>query len=291
MLISMTGFGRAESELENVKITVDVKSLNSKQLDITVRMPPSHREHEIALRNDLAKKLMRGKIEIIISQESISNDPLHKINDEIVKSYIKQLSEIAVDLDNPDSESLLQIAMRLPDSLKSVNPEPDEKEWNSILEVVHSAIDLMQQYQSSEGQALESDIKSHIHNIVALLNRVEPYENDRTEHLQDRLRQNLEENKLEEAVDPNRFQQELIYYLEKLDITEEKVRLRNHCNYFLETIQAEEPVGKKLTFISQEMGREINTLGAKANNSDIQKLVVEMKDELEKIKEQLLNVM
>lgn len=291
MLISMTGFGRAESELENVKITVDVKSLNSKQLDLNLRMPPAYREHEITLRNDLAKKLTRGKVELVISVEFISNDPLHEINNEIVKSYIKQLSEIADDLDNHDSESLLQIAMRLPDSLKSVNPEPDEKEWNSILQVVHSAIDLMQQYQASEGQVLESDIKSHIHNIVALLNRVEPYENDRAKYLQDRLKQSLEENKLEEIVDPNRFQQELIYYLEKLDITEEKVRLRNHCNYFLETTHAEEPVGKKLTFISQEMGREINTLGAKANNSDIQKLVVEMKDELEKIKEQLLNVM
>jgi uncharacterized protein (TIGR00255 family) len=291
MLVSMTGFGRAESELESKRITVEAKSLNSKQLDLIVRMPPAYREYEIALRNDLSKKLVRGKIEVVISVESMSEDPTHKINDVFVMKYIEQLSKIARELDILDSERLLDIAMRLPDSLVSEKSDPDEKEWNSILNVVYSALDLMKAHQSNEGKALESDIKSHIINIASILDKVEPYENERTENLKERLQQNLEENKLGESFDPNRFHQELIYYLEKLDITEEKVRLRNHCNYFLETVQCEEPVGRKLGFISQEIGREINTLGSKANSSDIQKLVVEMKDELEKVKEQLLNVM
>jgi uncharacterized protein (TIGR00255 family) len=287
----MTGFGRMESELENKKIIIEAKSLNSKQLDLILRMPPAYREYEIALRNDLSKKLVRGKIEVIVSVESMSEDSIHKINDAVVTKYVEQLSKIARDLKIQDSERLLQIAMHLPDSLESVKPDPDEKEWNSIQNIIDSALDLMKAHQSTEGHALESDIISHINKIVATLDKVEPYENERTEHIKERLKQHLEENQLEESVDPNRFHQELIYYLEKLDISEEKVRLRNHCDYFLETVKCEEPVGKKLGFISQEIGREINTLGSKANNGDIQKLVVEMKDELEKVKEQLLNIM
>ena len=280
-----------ESELENKKIIVEAKSLNSKQLDLNLRMPPTYREYEIALRNDLSKKLVRGKIEVVISVESQSEDSIHKINEAVVTKYIEQLSKIAGDLNIQNSERLLQIAMRLPDSLESVRPDPDEKEWNSIQNIIYSALDLMKAHQTTEGQTLESDITSHINKIVATLDKVEPYEDERTEHIKERLKQHLEENQLEESVDPNRFHQELIYYLEKLDISEEKVRLRNHCDYFLETVKCEEPVGKKLGFISQEIGREINTLGSKANNGDIQKLVVGMKDELEKVKEQLLNVM
>ena len=291
MLVSMTGFGKAESKSESNKITVEAKSLNSKQLDLTLRMPPAYRGYEIQLRNDLAKKLVRGKIEVVISVESLSGDSIHKINDAVVTKYIEQLSKIAGDLQIQYSERLLQVAMRLPQSLESASPDPDEKEWNPIVKIVYSALDLMKSHQSTEGLILESDIISHINIIITTLDKVEPYENERTDLLKERLIQNLKENQPGESFDPNRFHQELIYYLEKLDITEEKVRLRNHCNYFLETVQLEEPVGKKLGFISQEIGREINTLGAKANNSDIQKLVVEMKDELEKVKEQLLNVM
>jgi uncharacterized protein (TIGR00255 family) len=291
MLISMTGFGKAESESEGKKITIEARSLNSKQLDLALRMPPAYKEYEMVLRSELARKLVRGKIEIVISVESLSGDPVHKINEAVVARYIEQLSKIAGDLQVRDPERLLEIAMRLPDSLEPLKQDPDEKEWHSIMQVVHAATDLMKKHQSSEGQALESDIQSHIHNIIEILGNVEPFENTRKEQLQARLKHSLEENQVTEPVDPNRFHQELIYYFEKMDITEEKVRLRKHCDYFLETMHTEDPVGRKLGFISQEIGREINTLGAKANNSDIQKLVVEMKDELEKVKEQLLNVM
>ena len=290
MLVSMTGFGRAESEMENKKVMVEAKSLNSKQFDLAVRMPPAYKEYEIPMRNELAKILVRGKIDVVITVESTADDDVHKINEKIVKSYIKQLKEISRELNIEDSERLLQIAMRLPDSLESAKTDPDQEEWYKIMNTVHSALDMMIKHQESEGRALGSDIKSHINTIEALLDKVEPFESVRKEHLQEHLRKSLEENKLDESIDANRFHQELIYYLEKLDITEEKVRLKNHCGYFLETMLANEPVGKKLGFISQEIGREINTLGAKANNTDIQKLVVEMKDELEKIKEQLLNV-
>ena len=290
MLLSMTGFGRAESEFENKRITVEARSLNSKQLDLTVRLPSAYRKFEIALRNDLVKKLARGKIEIVVSEECLSQDTVHRINESVVKQYMGQLSKIADELNIKESGRLLQIAMRLPDSLESISPDPDEKEWESVLSVIDSAIGQMNAYQTAEGQILEEDIKLHIINILHNLEKVEPFESERTENLKERLMKSLEEKQLDESVDINRFHQELIYYLEKFDITEEKVRLRNHCNYFLETLETDNTVGKKLGFISQEIGREINTLGAKANNGDIQKLVVEMKDELEKIKEQLLNV-
>ena len=290
MLVSMTGFGRAESETKNKKVTVEAKSLNSKQFDLAVRMPPAYKEYEIPLRNELAKILVRGKIEVMITIESMSDEDVHKINQKIVSSYIKQLRKISRELNIVHSERLLQIAMRLPDSLEPAKTDPAQEEWNEIMNIVHSAIDMMQKHQENEGQALGSDIKLHINNILAFLDKVDSFESTRKEHLQEHLRKSLEENKLDESIDANRFHQELIYYLEKLDITEEKVRLKNHCSYFLETMLAKEPVGKKLGFISQEIGREINTLGAKANNTDIQKLVVEMKDELEKIKEQLLNI-
>jgi len=195
MLVSMTGFGRAETELENKKITVEVKSLNSKQLDLFLRMPQAYKEYDIPLRNNLSKRLVRGKIELIITVESLSGDPIHKINDAVVTKYIEQLSKIASDLQIQDSESLLQIAMRLPDSLESVKSDPDEKEWNSVLNIVYSAIDQMGSHQSTEGKTLESDIILHINNIIELLDKVDPYENERTEHLKERLNQHLEENR------------------------------------------------------------------------------------------------
>ena len=291
MLTSMTGFGKAESEFENNKITVEIKSLNSKQLDLGLRLPFAYREKEMPLRNELAKKLVRGKIEMMVLLESPEGEPVNRINTKVVTTYISQLSEIADNLHLDTAENLLQIAMRLPDSLETARPEPDEEEWNAIMKTICRAIEELASHQSAEGKIMESDIVSRIHSILDKLEKIEPFEKGRLEMIRERLTGSLRENQLEDGFDPNRFHQELIYYLDKMDITEEKVRLKNHCNYFLETVQLSEPAGKKLAFISQEIGREINTLGAKANNSDIQKLVIEMKDELEKIREQLLNVM
>ncbi len=291
MLVSMTGYGKAECELPGRKVTVEIKSLNSKQLDISTRLPSFLKEREIDIRNEISRELERGKIDCYISTELISEDSAHKINKEIVKNYIKQLREINEELKLNNDEQLIQVAMRLPDALKADREELEEDEWDKIIKSLHTAIAGVKAYRSREGNILEDDIKKRIHLILEKLEKIKLFEEARIQNIRDRLMQNLKELKLAESYDPNRFEQELIYYLERLDITEEKVRLATHCNYFLEILPSTESVGKKLGFITQEIGRELNTLGSKSGDSNIQKLIVEMKDELEKIKEQLYNIL
>lgn len=290
MLVSMTGFGKATCELEKKKITIEIKSLNSKQLDAFTRIPSFYREKDIEVRNLISKKLSRGKVDFSMYAEIKGSESKSIVNTELVKSYFAQLSDISKDL-GVDNNNLLSTIMKLPDTLKSVREELDENEWEVVTQSIDEALNDLIKFRKQEGVALEKDIKQRINSILSLLKDVEPLEKVRIDNVKERLRNNLKELANKDEYDKNRFEQELIFYLEKLDITEEKVRLSHHCEYFLTTMQLDEPVGKKLGFISQEIGREINTLGSKANNSDMQKIVIVMKDELEKIKEQVLNVL
>ena len=291
MLTSMTGFGIATCNLTGRKISVEIKSLNSKQLDISIRLPTLLKEKEMSIRDEISRMLERGKIDCYISKDLISEESASRIHKEIVKNYINQLKEVAEEFQLNGSDRLLQVAMRLPDSLKTDKEELTEKEWETILKTIRSALENVRKYRKREGKVLEKDIRARIRLIMNKLKRIPQFEKIRIDNIRDRIEQSLNELSLKDTYDPNRFEQELIYYLEKLDITEERIRLANHCNYFLDVITSGTPAGKKLGFISQEIGREINTLGAKANNTNIQRLVVEMKDELEKIKEQLNNVL
>lgn len=291
MLKSMTGFGKAICELNNKKITIEIKSLNSKQLDLNTRMPSFYKEKDLLVRNEIAKRLERGKVEFSFYAELIGEESNTNINKPVVVSYYKQLKEIADELNITSSEQLLQTAIRLPDTLKTEKEELDENEWKSIHASIIKAIDDLITFRVQEGEALEKDIIARINTIASHLTEIETFETQRIDNIKGRILKNLEEFVSNKSIDQNRFEQELIFYLEKLDITEEKVRLRNHCSYFIETANTDQPIGKKLGFISQEIGREINTIGSKANDADIQKLVIQMKDELEKVKEQMLNVL
>ena len=287
----MTGFGKAEFEVNNKKITIEIKSLNSKQIDINTRVPALYREKDIEIRKTLSEKLVRGKVDFNIYVENLGDESNSKINEPILKSYFKQLQEISTELDLPTDHSTLQAAMRLPDVVKTEYETLDEKEWETILNHILKALLEIDSFRAQEGKVLEEDICGNVEDIHQLLKKIEPFEKQRIENVKSRLADSLESLKLNGNVDENRFEQELIFYLEKLDINEEKVRLANHCKYFLSTSKEDGFSGKKLGFISQEIGREINTIGSKANNSDIQKIVVEMKDKLERVKEQLLNVL
>jgi uncharacterized protein (TIGR00255 family) len=291
MIKSMTGFGKAEFEINNKKFTIEIKSLNSKQIDINTRIPAIYREKDIEIRKELLDKLERGKVDFNIYVESLGDESNSKINEPILKSYFKQLNKISTELNLPTDHSTLQAALRLPDVVKTEYQTLDEEEWEIILKNIKNAVADIDKFRVQEGNALEIDIVRNIEFIQSLLTQVEPFEEQRIELLRNRLTENLEKLALNGNVDKNRFEQELIFYLEKLDINEEKVRLANHCAYFLETIEEPFPTGKKLGFISQELGREINTIGSKANNTEIQRIVVQMKDYLERIKEQLLNVL
>jgi uncharacterized protein (TIGR00255 family) len=286
MIQSMTGFGKASLQLPTKKITVEVKSLNSKGLDLSVRMPSSYREMELGLRNQIALKLERGKVDFSIFIESTAEQTSTKVNVPIVKAYISQLREVYPDADETE---LMKMAIRMPDTLKTEREEIDEKEWSEIQKVILEALDNSKDFRKNEGASLEKEFQLRISNIRQYMNDALALDPERVQAIKDRLQTAISELKVN--VDENRFEQELIYYLEKLDITEEKVRLTNHLDYFLETINGTEANGRKLGFITQEMGREINTMGSKANHSQMQKLVVMMKDELEKIKEQVLNVL
>ena len=285
----MTGYGKATLEIDNKKVTIEVKSLNSKQLDLSTRLPNIYKEKDLIVRNEIKKELNRGKIEMNIFVESVGSEKEVTVNLPIINEYFKQLSTVC-DEHSLSKENLLQTIMRLPDTLKVEYQELNEEEWNIIFDGVVSALKEINEFRSQEGEALEKDIFARLQNIVDLSLEVPKYEQDRIEVVKSRLRDKLNEL-TEKSVDENRFEQELIYYLEKFDVTEEKVRLAQHCAYFIETAKTEEMAGKKLGFIAQEIGREINTLGSKANDTNIQKLVIQMKDELEKIKEQILNVL
>ncbi|MFA6402721.1 MAG: YicC/YloC family endoribonuclease [Salinivirgaceae bacterium] len=291
MLLSMTGYGKALCEIGNKKLTIEIKSLNSKQLDLNTRLPGFYREKEIEVRNLISRRLERGKVDFSLYAEVTGSENNSVINTEIVKNYYQQLSKISNELGIGSKTELLQIIMRLPDVLKTEREELDEGEWKLILEGIEKSMDELNKFRAQEGKALEKDITERTQIILDLLKQVDPLEKQRIIKVRERLRQNLKELSENDEYDENRFEQELIFYIEKLDITEEKIRLANHCEYFINNLGNEENVGKKLGFITQEMGREINTLGSKANDSDMQKLVIKMKGELEKIKEQLLNVL
>ena len=286
MIQSMTGFGKATLQLSTKKITVEVKSLNSKGLDLNVRMPSIYREMELGLRTIIAQQLERGKIDFSIYIEVTGEETSSKINVPIVKGYINQMKAV---IPNADETELMKMAVRMPDALKTERDEIDENEWNEIMKVVDEALKYIGTFRVDEGKSLENEFVSRIDNIRNYMNQAVSMDAERIETVKTRLRTALDE--LEANVDENRFEQELIFYLEKYDITEERVRLENHLNYFIETIAGTEANGRKLGFITQEIGREINTMGSKSNHSEMQKLVVMMKDELEKIKEQVLNVL
>ena len=286
MIQSMTGFGKASLQLPTKKITVEIKSLNSKGLDLNTRMPSVFREMELGLRNQISQRLERGKIDFSLYIEVTGEETTSKINVPIVKGYINQMKAV---IPNADETELMKMAVRMPDALKTERDEIDENEWKQIQTVIDEALENIANFRKDEGASLEKEFQLRIGNINNLMNEAVSYDAERVETVKTRLRTALDELKVN--VDENRFEQELIFYLEKYDITEEKVRLGNHLNYFLETLNGTEANGRKLGFITQEMGREINTMGSKSNHTEMQKLVVMMKDELEKIKEQVLNVL
>ncbi len=285
MIQSMTGYGKSIVQLPSKKITVEIKSLNSKNMDLNARVPSAYREKELDLRNRIATSLSRGKVDFNLYVELTGEATSASVNEAVVKEYMKQLKQIS---EVKDAE-LLRMAIRLPDALKTEREEIDESEFNAITDAVDTALQSIHEYRSNEGAVLEKDFLMRIAKIAELLEEVMAIDPQRIENLRERLRKAVSDMK--ENVDENRFEQELIFYLEKYDITEEHVRLKNHLNYFEETLKNPTSNGKKLGFISQEIGREINTIGSKANFAPMQQLVVQMKDELEKIKEQALNVL
>ncbi|WP_291137617.1 YicC/YloC family endoribonuclease [Flavobacterium sp. UBA7663] len=286
MIQSMTGFGKASLQLPTKKITVEIKSLNSKGLDLNTRMPSVFREMELGLRNQISQRLERGKVDFSLYVEVTGEETTSKINVPIVKGYINQMKAV---IPTADETELMKMAVRMPDALKTERDEIDENEWKQIQTVIDEALENIANFRKDEGASLEKEFQLRISNINNLMNEAVSYDSERVETVKTRLRTALDELKVN--VDENRFEQELIFYLEKYDITEEKVRLGNHLSYFLETLNGTEANGRKLGFITQEMGREINTMGSKSNHTEMQKLVVMMKDELEKIKEQVLNVL
>lgn len=283
----MTGFGKADTRVKNKHISVEIRSLNSKGLDVNTRMPGLYREKELFIRNLLVEKLERGKIDLSINVESSEGIKGTQINKSVVKNYYLQLKSIAKEL-KEEPDDFLEIIMKLPEVLKTEREEFNEAEWKQVLKLIEAAIKNMDSFRAREGKVLENDLRMRIGLILKALLIVE--EADRITPIREKIKKNIEELVAKDKVDTNRFEQELIYYIEKLDITEEKIRLKTHCDFFLKTID-EKSTGKKLGFISQEIGREINTIGSKANDAGIQKIVVQMKDELEKIKEQLNNVL
>ncbi len=287
MILSMTGYGKAENNFNNKNISVEIRALNSKNSDIKIRIPNIYKEKELTIRKLLQHWLKRGKIDITINVEDLANRPSNQINLPVLNAYMNQLKHAYPDT---DPTQLLVATLRLPDVLQPEKEELDETEWQNLKNTLHQAAEQLTQYRKDEGKSLEKDLRMRIDNIRKHLHKTDDLDSNRIEKIKQRLYDALQQIKQE--ADPNRFEQELIYYLEKFDINEEKVRLNNHLNYFEEQLNnSEETKGKKLGFIAQEMGREINTIGSKANDSQIQKEVVKMKDELEKIKEQVLNVL
>jgi len=288
----MTGYGKAEFEVNGKKVTLEIKSLNSKQLDINTRIPALYREKDIEIRKLVSEFLTRGKVDLVFYIESLGEETNSAVNENVVKGYFEQIKKVNTELGLPVSELTMQSILRFPDAIKLTFEQLDETEWQVIRQKMVHALESVNAFRVQEGNAMEADLRSNIESILELLKKVEPFEAQRIETVKVRLKDSLAELQLNGSFDKNRFEQELIYYLEKLDINEEKVRLRNHCEYFLHTLHDDSTdSGKKLGFIAQEIGREINTLGSKANETSIQKIVVQMKDSLERVKEQVLNVL
>ncbi len=285
MIQSMTGFGKSLTQIPNKKITVELKSLNSKNFDLNARIPSQYREKELDLRNIISGSLNRGKVDLSIYVEYTGEQTSTNLNTEVVKNYMDQLRDIV----NASEIELLKMAVKMPDALKTERDEIDDEEFKAIEGAVKAALVEINNFRSDEGEALEKDLQLRISNIQKLLKEVISIDPDRVDAVRERLRKGIEE--IKEQADENRFEQEIVYYIEKFDITEEKVRLDNHLDYFQKTLNSKDSNGRKLAFISQEIGREINTIGSKSNYAPMQQLVVQMKDELEKIKEQILNVL
>jgi uncharacterized protein (TIGR00255 family) len=291
MIKSMTGYGKSVAEIPQKKVSIEIKSLNSKSLDLNTRLPWLYKEKEAEIRTIISQKLERGKIDLTMNFDILDSEIVPVINKTVVKNYYSQLKEIAAELQIKTDEQLLSTIMKLPDALKTEKPELADEEWALVREKIIEAVEQLDLYRIEEGKSLEADLIRCVGKILNLLEEIEEFEGDRITKIREKLNSSLIENVGIDNIDKNRFEQELIFYLEKLDINEEKVRLKKHCEYFLEKISSLPPNGKILSFISQEIGREINTIGSKANDASIQKLVVMMKDELEKIKEQTLNVL
>lgn len=292
MIQSMTGYGKATAEISDKKINIEIKSLNSKAMDLSARIAPAYREKEIEIRNELSRLLERGKIDFSLwVEKKESQESAAPINQELVAGYYKQILSISESLNIPVPSDWFQTLLRMPDVLsKTETTELTEEEWSIVSTALQEAINHLIDFRLQEGAALERKFRENIANITRLLEAVAPYEKERVERVRERITDALEK-RLNVDYDKNRLEQELIFYIEKLDINEEKQRLSNHLNYFITTMESGSGQGKKLGFIVQEMGREINTLGSKSNHAEMQKIVVQMKDELEQIKEQVLNVM
>lgn len=291
MIKSMTGYGKAIAETPQKKITIEIKSLNSKQLDLNTKVPWLYKEKEPEIRNMISQKLDRGKIDFSIYCDMVDDAVATEINKGVVRHYYRQFSELAKDLNISLDDQIFTAIMKLPDTLKSEKAELSETEWELIRNGIEESLIMIDHYRIDEGNSIYSDFKKCIANILNFLLAIQEHEPNRITRIREKLNSYLEESVGSDKIDKNRFEQEIIFYLEKFDINEEKVRLKTHCDYFLETIETPSPNGKILSFIAQEIGREINTIGSKANDAAIQKLVVMMKDELEKIKEQTLNVL
>lgn len=289
----MTGYGKAESATQNKKISVEIRSLNSKQLDLSIKLPAIYRPYEYEIRNLISQSVKRGKVDVYINTEMMVDQGSVKINSDVFKAYYDALSAICTTNNiapSPEREAtLIQSVMRLPDVVASDNNDITDDEKKALMEAVNGAIAQLDAFRTQEGAILIADLLNRVDKIETLKEKVTPFEKARTEAIRAKITEAIEQLKVE--VDKNRLEQEMIFYIEKLDVTEEKVRLTNHCKYFREVAGGEEAPGRKLGFIAQEMGREINTLGSKSNDSQMQRLVVQMKDELEKIKEQVLNLL
>jgi len=291
MIKSMTGYGKAIAETPQKKITIEIKSLNSKQLDLNTKLPWLYKEKEPEIRNLISQKLDRGKIDFSIFCDMLDDEVVTVINKSAVRNYYNQFKEIAAELKIDLDDQIFTAIMKLPDTLKTEKPEMPEAEWEMVKNRITESLTMLDLYRMEEGNSIMADLKKCIGKILSLLESIETFEAGRITKIREKLMSLLEENLGSEKIDKNRFEQEIIFYLEKYDINEEKVRLKTHCDYFIETTNSASPNGKILNFIAQEIGREINTIGSKANDASIQKLVVMMKDELEKIKEQTLNVL
>ena len=289
MILSMTGYGKAETEFNNMKITVEIKSLNSKQFDVNLRIPSIYRDKEIEIRNNLFQTIERGKVDFTIFIDYSDKLPASKINRNAVESYREEIKEIVEVLKINEPADWFSVLIRLPNVIKTEVAELDEEEWEKVKQTVDEALKSLVQFRVQEGEMLEKVFIEKINNIGSLSKEIEKYESDRIEKTKIRIQESF--RKFEFVCDENRFEQEMIFYIERLDISEEKARLNNHLDYFIETMTNEKNQGRKLGFIVQEIGREINTLGSKSNHADMQKIVVQMKDELEQVKEQILNVL
>ncbi len=291
MILSMTGYGKATCDFKDKTATFEIKTLNSKQFDLYLRVPNGYRENEMEFRNELANRIRRGKVEVILTIEYHDGKQAAQLNADVIKDYYNQLKTITGELEVPLNEPLIQSILRLPEALNSDKHFVDPEETEILLRTLRTAAEELDKFRIEEGSALSTDVLGRIRLIESYLDQIGPFEKERMELVRNKLMSMLSEYVPRESVDMNRFEQELIYYLEKLDISEEKTRLRHHCEYFRQVMEESDQVGRKLGFVAQEIGREINTIGSKANHSGIQKIVVLMKDELEKIKEQLLNVL